>query len=617
MGGLAVVIDWERPVTVRELDPMLDLTPHRGAGGTRRVGFDHAALAESFFAHDIPDDSIVTMVGPLSIVGDLRLWNRDGLRARAGGATASKGMDDRRLLLEAYRRTGIDFLDDVDGDFAFIMWDDRARTVTAVRDRFGAKPLFFERTPTGIRLASEIKQLAATSGRPAEPCERSIAEHLTGRFEEGRFTYFEGIERVRPSTALIVDPDTQRTTRYWNPSPGMSADPPTGDVADGFREQLVGSIRRRLETSRGAIGHLTGGFDSSSIAASAHILDDRGLLAVPFETLSAIFPGYSNDESASIAEIAARQPFPHHDFRPDDEPLERLKQDMWMSDTPRPVLIDLWTGTTDAAHAADADLVLAGYGGDEVLDQYGLPRDFLRAGHLRRWAAAVHTYATWSDLSISRVAMGSMREAVPSSVKRRIRSIYDLTAPPADSLVPQELSQRLRTQEIEPSPSDYGYPSLTQNRVVSYTTAAPFAALLEHVETRYARGGLGVSYPFLDRTVVEYVASIPLMDRPFGRRTKSLVRDGFEDWLPRSVVNRRLKVVADDYFDAALGRRYPEFLALYPTVPCAARPYVDADRYDALLRDANESTSVFSSRESLWNAWTIMAWLEQLHQYGH
>ena len=121
MGGLAAIFAWESSVDAGEIDPMLALVPHRATGGITTRRFDHAVLAETRSARDPASSPAVTTVEHLSIAADLRLWDRDGLRSRAGGAKATIGMDDRRLLLSAYLRTGIDFLDDVDGDFAFVI----------------------------------------------------------------------------------------------------------------------------------------------------------------------------------------------------------------------------------------------------------------------------------------------------------------------------------------------------------------------------------------------------------------------------------------------------------------------------------------------------------------
>ena len=616
MGGLTVVVDWDRSIDPHELDPMLAVTPHRATGGTRRMALEHAAMAETFFTQDAPDNPAATTVGHLSIAGDLRLWNRDGLRARAGGNSVTTGMDDRRLLLTAYQRTGIEFLDDVDGDFAFVIWDDQEQRVLAVRDRFGAKPLFFERTPRGIRFASEVKQLVATSTRPAEPYLRSVVEHLTHRYQETRFTFFEGIERVRPSTAVLSDPEGRREVLYWNPNPETVPSPPTGDVAEGFREHLIESVRRRLTETHAAVAHVTGGIDSSSVTAAAHILADRNELPSTLHTASAVFPGHPNDETLWISEIAARQPFPHHDFVPHVETIERYETDMWESDTPRPTPIDgLWTGTIEIANRIDASLVLTGDGGDEILHEFSLLPDLLRNGDFLRWANGVRVDSSWSDRRFDQVVTDSVRAALPTGFKQRVRSFRGRPDVPTGSLIRPDVWHGLRTQALQSSPTDYGFESLTQNLMISYTRAPRLVQVLEHGEERHARSGLDVSHPFLDRTLVEYVASIPIAARPSDGRTKTLARTAFADRLPESVLNRRTPTYANGYLDTIVARLQPCFRDRYPNVSDAAKPFLDEEAYRSRLEVAVTDRPAWGGG-LLWSAWTLMAWLDQIDRYA-
>jgi asparagine synthase (glutamine-hydrolysing) len=187
MSGCAVTIDWERPIAPNATNRMLALIPHRAGAGTRTVRFETASLGEARMRE--PAGWQITRHEGLTIVGDIRLWNRDSLRASAGGLSVTQSMDNRRLLIEAYRRNGIGFLDHVDGDFAFVIWDDDRRRAIAVRDRFGVKPLFFERTRSGVRFASEVKQLVAASDHVVEPSNVAVAEYLSMDSLDARQTF--------------------------------------------------------------------------------------------------------------------------------------------------------------------------------------------------------------------------------------------------------------------------------------------------------------------------------------------------------------------------------------------------------------------------------------------
>jgi len=380
MGGFAVIVDWDEPVETTSIDPLLDLIPHRATGGTRVTTFDHAVLAETRTTGETTNDPWdIARLGPLSLVGDVRLIHRTDLQDVAGGRSATQHLTDRELILAAFERQGLDFLDAIDGDYAFVVWNDKQRTALAVRDRFAVKPIFFERTSTGVRFASEINQLAST-GSPHQPNPTMIAEYLLGSFRETRHTFFEGIERIRPSDAVTFSSSEPKRRRYWNPAPNLDHSLTPREIPHIFREHLVESVRQRLAGAPRAAAQMSGGLDSTSIVAAARIADiapDR------LDTISMEFPGYEADESLWIDELAATQPYANHSFAPAFGTIDEFVSDMHAVGGPRIDPVHQGShGTADIANRMGADLILTGFGGDYVLDESHVPIDVLRSGHI-------------------------------------------------------------------------------------------------------------------------------------------------------------------------------------------------------------------------------------------
>ena len=129
------------------------------------------------------------------------------------------------------------------------------------------------------------------------------------------------------------------------------------------------------------------------------------------------------------------------------------------------------------------------------------------------------------------------------------------------------------------------------------------------------RSGLGVTHPYLDRAVVEFIAWIPVRNRPFAGRSKTLVRSGFQDSLPASVLNRRYKTVANNYFDHVFAAQAGQYHDRYPAVGGVAGAFVDASHYTSLLDLLEAGTVDRNTRDSLWAAWTTMMWLDGLSLY--
>ncbi len=293
--------------------------------------------------------SIVTD-GRFSIVGDLRLWNKDGLRSRAGGRQASPawttGASSSRPTPEPASASST--MSTVTSRSSSGTANVAASWQCGTDSRRSRS--VYEPTSTGIRLATEAKQLIAASSRPPRPNDAAVAEYLIGSYRDHRHTFFDGVSRVAPAHYLLADRDRIAEHEYWTPAfePTHLASPDA--VADEFRERLIESVCRRANSETGAIAHLSGGLDSSSIAASAAIAAGRGALTSDFQTVSAVFPDEATDESRWIREIIGRQPFAHHDFVPAAETVEQFGAVMWQADGPVHNRIrGIWEGTAGIA----------------------------------------------------------------------------------------------------------------------------------------------------------------------------------------------------------------------------------------------------------------------------
>ena len=498
----------------------------------------------------------------------------------------------------------------------FVIWDDERRRALAVRDRFAAKPLYSEPTTSGIRFATEVKQLVATSTRRPAPNDDAVAEYLSGRYTDPRHTFFAGVGKVPPASYVLAEDGRVSERKYWSPDftrPDSGADV---DIAAGFRDRLVDAVHRRIATSTGAAAHLTGGLDSTAITAAAVIGLNQTGETTPIHTVSAAFPGYDIDESPWIDDVARTQPFPHHYFVPQSETVADIETVLWESDSPvHNRILGIWAGTAEIAAAAGADLVLMGTGGDEVLDQTQLVADLIRLGAFGQWWRAVAGEAAWRGTPLAIPTAHSMRLAAPPSVRGAAGLRHLRRSRPGPGLITDGFFSALPQSSNAADPRSPSAPSQTQARAGA-AGSDPFRVRLnETQEAEYAQRGIAVTYPYLDRTVVEFVASLSPLDRPFDGSSKSLVRTAFTDHLPHSVLSRRTKTLADDYLAAEFMRLSDSYCRRFPTVPGAAERYIDAGRYVAALSRIRQLDPDRETRSALWNAWTLFLWLDGLGRY--
>ena len=317
-----------------------------------------------------------------------------------------------------------------------------------------------------------------------------------------------------------------------------------------------------------------------------------------------------------LARLPASQPFPHHSYTPRIESLATLESDMWTTNQPRVDRIrGMWSDTAEIAGRVGAGLVLTGIGGDELLGYYLLLADRLSAGTpARRWKD-LRAHAAWRGIPLRSAVLPGLRTALPETVKVPLRRLRRRPAFAPGLLADRAWEEYQRAAPSEPA-TDFGFPTDTQNLTIAASRHPLIVWSNEMQEAEYASRGLELSHPYLDKVLVEYVASIAPSNRPFDGRTKILMRDGFTDHLPSSVTSRRDKTYADDYLDALFTSHLPEIRRRYPEVPTVADDFVDPPRYRAALASVDNAGIDATLREQIWDVWTLMTWLDNLGSYG-
>src|SRR5208282_5405026 len=122
-----------------------------------------------------------------------------------GEKHAFRSRTDTETLLHLYEDLGIDMVKQLNGMFAFALWDDGAQRLYLVRDPYGIKPLFYLRTGDALWFASEIKALLEVPDYNARPNVEALYHYLSLNYVPGILTPFEGIHELSPGHILTID----------------------------------------------------------------------------------------------------------------------------------------------------------------------------------------------------------------------------------------------------------------------------------------------------------------------------------------------------------------------------------------------------------------------------
>lgn len=177
---------------------------------------------------------------------------------------------DTEVLLHLYEEKGEACLEELNGQFAFAIWDARRRELFMARDRFGIHPLFYTSRNEQLLFASEIKALVAASATSPEINPTALDQIFTFWCPLPGYTAFKDIHTLQPGHYLKLKNRQFRLTRYWHLSFSSTDDQFTGprhETVANLQALLEDAIRIRLRADVPVGCYLSGGLDSSGVAA--------------------------------------------------------------------------------------------------------------------------------------------------------------------------------------------------------------------------------------------------------------------------------------------------------------------------------------------------------------
>ena len=308
MCGIAGIVraDAAEPVAEPALRRMAAALRHRGPDGWGMARAAGAGLVSTRLAiFDVPG-GWQPMRGPRGtlLVYNGEVYNHPELRAELGGAFATTS--DTEVVHRLLERDGLDALARLNGQFAFAWWEPHARRLTLVRDRFGVRPLHWAGLPGGgIAFASEAKALFASGEASAAPDLAGIDEVFTTWGARAPRTAFAGVAQLPPGGLLVWEDGAIAAQRTWW-APGY--DPADGaPTPDDLSALLADAVRLRLRADVPVGTYLSGGLDSSLIAALAQRASDHEL-----RTFSVAFHDARYDERAFQQQVAQALGTRHH-----------------------------------------------------------------------------------------------------------------------------------------------------------------------------------------------------------------------------------------------------------------------------------------------------------------
>ena len=479
--------------------------------------------------------------GHLDNVSEIRR-ELDRSHSNGGGAIPEFGELPRvrvveALLAVAYGRWGGGLLERLRGDFVLLIWDAERGQGLLARDQLGARPCFLHDSGRGLCFASEIRQLLALLPRRPAPDPAGVAHWVAASSRPGPQTLYAGIRRLQPGGVVMLDAHGSREERYWIPRFEEPLRVSDGELAERVRDGLNLAVARRLDPDGKTGVLMSGGLDSSSVAAVCAQQANGSLYAC-----SATFPEHpAADEAELIGELRTTLGLPGIDIevRPGGllaSALESLVA--WQM----PLLGwgDFWTlALMRAAASQGVSTVLDGDGGDELLGpRTYLLADRMRAGEPRRALALAYELPgantnpprreiarMFGSLALLGALPYRLHDAINGPLARGQAPSWMLPGAVKDLVSSDD---PLRWKRLEG-------PRWWAQAAYGLTCGIEEAGVFEHQRRRAALAGVEARHPLLDLDLVQLGLRQPPLATFDPRFSRPVLRESMAGLLPDAV----------------------------------------------------------------------------------
>lgn len=524
----------------------LMMGPHFAIGHRRLAVIDPAGGAQPM---ECPEGRyIVSFNGELYNYIELRReLEADGISFRTNS--------DTEVLLHLLSSEGERGLTRLIGMFAFALYDRSERRLLLARDHFGVKPLYYAETASGeLAFASEIKALFEHSEITPRRDDASLQEYLTFQFCLAGATLFQGVRQLRPGWLLCWQPGRPLETRpFWDIDFTVDDHHTQQYFDDALTTLLDDSVRLQLRSDVPLGAHLSGGLDSSLVAAFADRRIPTGLHLFHgrFEA------GERYDESYYARTMAERLRGSYHEVSPTAcDFVESMPQLVYHMDEPSagPGLFAQYMVAREAA--GTVKVTLGGQGGDEVFGGYAR---YLVAYLEQALKGAIHgTQEEGRHLvTLSSIVpnLAVLRDYVPlmqqfwshglfQPMDMRYFHLINRSRGLETFLIPDLLARRRENELFERFRDEFNHPDTVSyiNKMTHFDLKNLLPALLQ-VEDRVSMAvSIESRVPLLDHRVVELVASMPPAMKFCGGRLKYALRRVAARYLPETVLSREDKM---------------------------------------------------------------------------
>jgi asparagine synthase (glutamine-hydrolysing) len=558
MCGFVGIINRDRSIADKvQLKNMASVIHYRGPDDEGlfvdgSVGFYHKRLS----IIDLTTGRQPMTFNDCTIVYNGEIYNyielRDELKKRGHKFETTS---DTEVILHMYKEYGDDFLNDLNGIFAFIIYDKRRNSLLIARDHFGIKPLYWYQDDQKILFGSEIKAILNHPDIIAEPVKKNLYEYLTFQFVLDERTMFRNIYKVLPGHYMILDLASGKSekVKYWEPDFKIDRYHTEEYFIVRLGEILDQTISQQLRSDVPLGSYLSGGLDSSFVTILA-----ASNYGQQFKSFTGAFeegPEYNElDYAREAAKVANSQLF--EVFPTEQEFIDLLPKLIWHLDEPvaGPGVFPQYIVSKLASE--HVKVVLGGQGGDEIFGGYAryliayleqaVKGAIFETNEEKEHIVSLHSILPNLPFlrTYSPMIKGFWESGVFEPMDRRYFRLINRMGSSESCLTRDFMSEYNENEMFEIFSKLFNHPDTLSyyNKMTHFDMLASLPGLLQ-VEDRVSMAvSIESRVPLLDRRIVDLISRMPAGMKFKGGEMKYLLKRTIKDVMPKKILNRKEKM---------------------------------------------------------------------------
>jgi asparagine synthase (glutamine-hydrolysing) len=532
---------------------MTDRLAHRGPDGFGYYQDQHANLGHrrlSIIDLATGQQPMSNASGSLWLSYNGEIFNHAVLREELQNLGCQyRTKSDTETILHAYRQYGAGCVEHFRGMFSFALWDKDAQVLFCARDRLGIKPFYYIWDGGLFAFGSEIKAVLAHPAVPTAFEEHALPEYLASGYLTGERTLFQKVRKLMPGHWLLLDlkrsnPEPQ-IVQYWDvPQPGPAEARPDGDWIQECRQRLEEAVETRLMSDVPLGMFLSGGVDSSAIAALI-----RRKTSGPVKTFSVGYREAEFSELSYAAEVARTIGTEHHETVIGMEDFFQALPDLiWHEDEPIawPSSVSLYFVSRLAAQ--QVKVVLTGEGADELFAGYKrYAWQLLNEKGMRYYGVIPPGMRGWvrGQIATSSLLSASVRRKLNHTFVGRKENLESVYLDSFYGAFSAEQQRELLGHEPVGVYGDYlrywsSRPQASSLQRMLYADQKTYLVeLLMKQDQMSMACSVESRVPFLDHPFVEFATRVPDRLKIRGNTQKYILKKAVEDLIPHEILYRK------------------------------------------------------------------------------